>query len=327
MKFFLLYIKEKRSILTACVLFCLIFAVSFFLYHLPLKAVIYPVVLCFVTGAVMSIYDYIRVKRSYEILKRFKNAADAITEDFPKNYSIEKNEYQKIIRIIGEEYINLQNDAKRKYSEMINYYTIWAHQIKTPIASMRLTLQNEDSRLSRKLMSDLFRIEQYAEMVLTYLRLNSTSTDYVFKEYDLDNIVRTAIKKFSSEFIERKLSLIYEPLNLKVITDEKWLSFVIEQVLSNALKYTPSGSVSIYLSDDQKLHIKDTGIGIAEEDLPRIFEKFYTGYNGRLDKKASGIGLYLCKRICKNLGYKITVNSEIDKGTDIAIGYIRRVIL
>ncbi len=319
MKFFLLYIREKRRIIIAYVLFCFIFEVSFFLYHLPFKAVIYPIVLCFFVGAAMGLFDYVRVKRSYDILIRFKNAADAITGDFPKSYSIEKNEYQKIIRIIGEDYILLQNDAKRKYSDMINYYTIWAHQIKTPIASMRLTLQNEDSRLSRKLISDLFRIEQYVEMAMTYLRLNSRSTDYVIKECDLDNIVKAAVKKFSGEFIERKLSLVYEPLNLKVVTDEKWLTFVIEQVLSNALKYTPSGSVSIFLSEDKKLHIKDTGIGIAQEDLPRIFEKFYTGYNGRLDKKASGIGLYLCKRICKNLGYNITADSKAENGTDVTI--------
>ena len=136
---------------------------------------------------------------------------------------------------------------------MIDYYTVWAHQIKTPIAAMRLTLQNEDTPLTRKLTNDLYRIEQYVEMVLTFLRLNSDSTDYVFKEYDLDNIMKSAVKKFSSEFIGRKLRLIYDPLNTSVITDEKWLSFVIEQVLSNALKYTPSGSITISLVGEKTL--------------------------------------------------------------------------
>ena len=156
-------------------------------------------------------------------------------------------------------------------------------------------------------------------MVLTFLRLNSDSTDYVFKEYDLDNIVKSAVKKFSSEFIGRKLRLIYDPLNTSVITDEKWLSFVIEQVLSNALKYTPSGSITISLVGEKTLRIEDTGIGIAPSDLPRIFENGYTGFNGRTDKKASGIGLYLCRRVCNNLGHTITANSTVDVGTAIDI--------
>ena len=185
---------------------------------------------------------------------------------------------------------------------------------------MRLHLQNEDSTLARKLSADLHRIEQYVEMVLTFLRLNSESTDYVIKEYDLDRIVKQAVKKFSSEFIGRKLSLVYEPLNTTVITDEKWLGFVIEQVLSNALKYSSAGSITITLENKKTLRIRDTGIGIAPEDLPRIFENGFTGYNGRSDKKASGIGLYLSKRICTNLGHTITARSIVDVGTIIDIG-------
>lgn len=206
---------------------------------------------------------------------------------------------------------------------MVDYYTIWAHQIKTPIASMRLTLQNEDTALSRQLTNELFRIEQYVEMVLAFLRLNSKSTDYVLKEYDLDGIIKQSVKKFAGEFISRKLSLNYESLHTVVLTDEKWLSFVIEQVLSNALKYTPSGSISITMEDGKRLCIRDTGIGIAAEDLPRIFEHGYTGYNGRMDKKASGIGLYLCKRICERLGHEIRAESEVDRGTCIILDLSR----
>ncbi len=156
-------------------------------------------------------------------------------------------------------------------------------------------------------------------MVLTFLRLNSESSDYLIKEYQIDSIVKHAVKKFSHEFIGRKTSLIYEPIRETVITDEKWLSFVIEQVISNALKYIKDGSITISFTNDKKLTISDTGIGIAAEDLPRIFEKGYTGFNGRTDKKASGLGLYLCKCICNNLGHNISVKSEINKGTVITI--------
>ena len=127
---------------------------------------------------------------------------------------------------------------------------------------------------------------------MTFLRLDSESTDYVLKEYALDPIICQAVRKYAPAFIMRKLTLDYKPVDVSVVTDEKWLLFVIEQLLSNALKYTLSGSVSIYLETPRTLCIADTGIGIAPEDLPRIFERGYTGINGRDDKKASGIGLY-----------------------------------
>ncbi len=324
MKLFAQYIKERWRVITTGAVFVLIFIVSFSLYHLPVKAVLYPAMLCLLLSLGVIMLDFRRVKRRHETLKCISGMTDVITGSFPEIEGVEDADYQKIITLISREYNEERTAAQRKYADMIDYYTVWAHQIKTPIASMRLHLQNEDTALSRKLASDLFRVEQYVEMVLTFLRLNSESTDYVIKAHDLDAIIRQTVKKFAGEFIERRLRLQYEPVNATVITDEKWLSFVIEQVLSNALKYTPSGSISITLEPEKKLCIRDTGIGIAAEDLPRIFENGFTGYNGRADKKASGIGLYLCKRICTNLGHGISVSSQVDKGTCITIDLKQR---
>lgn len=319
MKLFLQYLKQRRRVFIVGFVFCVIFMVSFLLYHLPIGAVIYPTLLCAVLGILIIVFDFLRVKREHEALCNIRSMTDVIADSLPKLDGIKDGDYQQILRLLSEEHNDYRTQTNRKYSDMIDYYTVWAHQIKTPIASMRLHLQNEDSVLSRTLSSDLHRIEQYVEMVLTFLRLNSESTDYVIKEYDLDKIVKQAVRKFSSDFIGRKLSLVYEPLNTTVITDEKWLSFVIEQVLSNALKYTPAGSITITLENEKTLRIRDTGIGIAPEDLPRIFENGYTGYNGRTDKKASGIGLYLCKRICNNLDHAIAARSIVDVGTIIDI--------
>ena len=323
MKLFLHYLKRRRRVYIVSAVFCVIFAVSFLLYHLPIGAVIYPALLCVVIGSIIIVFDFLRVKREHEALNSIRNIADVIAESLPKIDGIKDEDYQQILRLFSEEHNSFRTQTNRKYSDMIDYYTVWVHQIKTPIASMRLHLQNEDSALSRTLTSDLHRIEQYVEMVLTFLRLNSESTDYVIKEYDLDRIIKQAVRKFSSDFIGRKLSLVYEPMNTMVITDEKWLSFVIEQVLSNALKYTPAGSITITLENEKTLRIRDTGIGIAPEDLPRVFENGYTGYNGRADKKASGIGLYLCKRICNNLGHTITARSTVDVGTIIDIDLVQ----
>ena len=319
MKLFLQYLKQRRRIFIVGAVFCVIFAVSFLLYHLPIGAVIYPAFLCAAVGSLIMVFDFLRVKHEHETLMRIRSITDAIDGLFPKVDGIKDEDYQQILRLLSEEHNDYRTQTNRKYADMIDYYTVWAHQIKTPIASMRLHLQNEDSVISRTLTSDLHRIEQYVEMVLTFLRLNSESTDYIIKEYDLDKIIKQAVRKFSSDFIGRKLSLVYEPVNTTVVTDEKWLSFVIEQVLSNALKYTPAGSITISLENEKMLRIRDTGIGIAPEDLPRVFENGYTGYNGRAYKKASGIGLYLCKRICSNLGHTITARSIVDVGTIIDI--------
>lgn len=210
--------------------------------------------------------------------------------------------------------------SQQGYQELVEYYTVWAHQIKTPIAAMRLLLQDADTDEQRALLEQLQSVEQYVEMVLGYLRLESPSSDYVIRNYLLDDIVRQAVRKYASQFIRRKLRLEYTPLNVSVITDEKWLLFVIEQVLSNALKYTRSGSVSITLEAPKTLCIRDTGIGIAPEDLPRVFEKGFTGCNGRTDKRATGIGLYLCRRILEKLGHTIAITSTVGEGTTVRIG-------
>lgn len=319
MKIFGAYIKQKSKILLIILLFCIIFAIVFYLYKLPVEAVIYPSLLCILFGTILIVLDFAKIKRRYKILEKLGNMPSAMIDELPSVSNINDYGYQRIIRSLQKEISQLESDSNNRFNDMVDYYTVWAHQIKTPIASMRLTLQNEDTPLSRKLLSDLFRIEQYVEMIMAFLRLDSTSSDYVFKEHNIDTIIRQAVKKYANEFIDRKISLVYNPIDYTVVTDDKWLSFVIEQILSNALKYTQKGSIKIYMNENMMLCIEDTGIGIAPEDLPRIFEKGYTGYNGRNDKKASGLGLYLCKRICKNLDTGITVLSEIDKGTIVRI--------
>lgn len=324
MKVFLLYLRQRSKWIILSVICWLIFLFSFLLYHLPVEAVLYPVILCMAISAVFAVFDFQKVRKKYETLSSVRTLAELVSRSLPRIEGMEDAAYQEILRLIGQEQSQIRTDFEKQYREMMDYYTLWAHQIKTPIASMRLTLQNEDSPLSRKLMGELFRIEQYVEMVLVYLRLDSKTTDYLFTECSLDEIVRQAVKKFTGEFIVRKLSLEYEPVDVTVVTDEKWLSFVIEQVLSNALKYTPSGKITISLEKQKVLCIRDTGMGIAPEDLPRIFEKGYTGYRGRQDKRASGIGLYLCRRICSNLGHKIWAESVLEQGTVIRIDLSQR---
>lgn len=324
MKDFVVYLRQRLRIILVFIIFAAIFTVSFALYHLPVKAVLYPAILSALFGVIILIYYFLQEKARLQTLKKLKETLENLSEEqLPAAKDIVEEEYQSIIGMLLSDRREITAGTDEKYSEMIDYYTLWAHQIKTPIAAMRLNLQNEDTVLSRKLMSDLLRIEQYVDMVLTFLRLDSEATDYVFAECDLDAVIKGAVKKFRGEFIGRKIGLVYEPVDKRVLTDEKWLSFVIEQVISNALKYTRQGHIEIVMEKDV-LCIKDTGIGIAAEDVPRIFEKGYTGYNGRSDKKASGIGLYLCKRICGKLGHVISAESVVGEGTVIYINLAKK---
>lgn len=320
MKLWRLYLKQKQVSLLCLLLFAVIFAITFFLYHLPLKAVLYPVLLCALFGLLFLALDFYRVYKKHMYLVHLRESVEQAELQLPEARRIEEKDYQNLVCLLKESKSQIEEQMTERYMDMIDYYTIWAHQIKTPIASMKLNLQNEKFSAAKGLSEDLFRIEQYVEMVLCYLRLDAQSTDYVIREYDLDEMVKQTVKKLATQFIRKKIQLVYEPLQCRVITDEKWLMFVIEQVLSNALKYTQTeGRITIHMEEPRVLCICDTGIGIAPEDLPRVFEKGYTGYNGRSDKKASGIGLYLCRRICANLGHEISINSSLDSGTSIRI--------
>ena len=325
LKLFFDYLYGHRRCLSVLAVFAAVFTTSFLLYHLPLEAVLYPTGLCLFLGALFLLVDFRRVRKRHLELLEIRSRTAAMIDTLPPPERIEDTEYQIIIQALKSEVAHCETAAALRFNGIVDYYTLWAHQIKTPIASMRLTLQNEDTPLSRKLSSDQFRIEQYVEMVLAFLRLDSDTTDYLIRPYALDPLIREAVRNFAGEFIARRIKLIYEPLAYTVITDRKWFIFVLEQLLSNALKYTPEGSICIYMRDTNTLCIQDTGIGIAPEDLPRIFEKGYTGYNGRSPSEgncsghASGLGLYLCRRICGKLGHGIAAESCPDCGTTILL--------
>lgn len=318
MKFIHSYIKYRFNILAIFFFFFIIYFISFILFHVPIVTFIYPSFICLLFGIIFLIRDLYYTYNNYKILNNINNFVDVIASSFPTPRTIMEARYQDIINTIYQEHNIYKNNAKISYDDMVNYYTTWVHQIKTPIAAMSLQLQNEDTNLSRNLSNNLLKIEQYVEMVLTFIRLNGDSSDYVFHQLNINNIMKKVIKKFSPEFIQRKILLDYQVDDQFIISDEKWLTFVLEQVVSNALKYTTQGSITITFNN-QKLQIIDTGIGIALNDLPRIFEKGYTGYNGRIDQKASGLGLYLCKEICNKLSHTITATSTIGVGTCITI--------
>lgn len=313
------YLRARWRGLAALAALCAVFAVVFALYRLPLAAVGYGALLFAFLAAIAGTVDFYRFRSRHRRLQTLEREVCVSLDKLPQPESLLEQDYQQLLQALNEARLTQGAAAARRYTELEEYFTIWAHQIKTPLAAMRLLLQQGQPD-EGELRAQLQRVEQYVQMVLCYLRLSSDSTDYVLRPCQLDEIVRPAVHDYARQFIRKRLRLNYEGVHCEVLTDEKWLRFVIDQLLSNALKYTPEGGqVSITLEEPAVLVIADTGIGIAPEDLPRVFERGYTGYNGRRDQKASGIGLYLCRRILSKLGHDISIISAPGAGTAVRV--------
>ena len=321
----------------------MIFGILFYLYDIPFDAIIYGCELSFVWCAVCLFIDFYKYYKRHKLLHINREQFFDDAEQLPEHMDIIEYDYQELAKELYQAKQELISKNRIAKKELLDYYGMWVHQIKTPIAALDILLQNTERMLYRldekemmqeaisvsDMKMELFKIEQYVEMVLGYLRTEDMSADLKLARSSLDRIIREQIHKYAGIFVAKKLSLSYEGTDATVLTDEKWLGFVIGQILSNALKYTRTGGIEIWLEDERGnrtsntapaiLVIADTGIGIQAEDLPRIFEKGYTGVNGREDNRATGIGLYLSRKILKKLGHEITVDSQVDKGTEVRL--------
>lgn len=315
------YLRAHTMIMLFYFLWNSIFIVVLFLHNVPLAAASYALLLVTIVAiAFVCMNFYLYYKRHHQLLQLIHQRTGHL-EPLPKTKDLIEKDYQDLLQEIQVDKIERISQWDQKITNLTDYYTLWTHQIKTPIAALKLLLQETQGSNTSQALQELFKIERYVESAIQYARLESITSDLRFEKIALDQLVKQAVKKYATIFIHNKIALNYEDLQAIVLTDEKWLVFVIEQILSNALKYTPKGSVSIYLAPDSErtLVIEDTGIGIAEEDLPRVFEKAFTGYNGRMDKKSTGIGLYLCKQILDKLAHNISITSQVGVGTQVRI--------
>ncbi len=332
------YLRERmRAALASGLAVLILFLIAgLYGYGESVRNMSYALLLIFFFGGCLAAFDLIRYYKKCRRLEAALQARESPGEQLPKAKSLPESLYQALVRTQEEEKRGLVTEYDEKRRDMADYYTMWIHQIKTPIAAMRLLLQDEaqgrevQGKGEREAAEELFKIEQYAEMALHYARLDSLSSDLLFKQQEVFKIVKKALKKYGILFIGSKLFFSMEEFSCMAVTDEKWLCFVVEQLLSNALKYTREGGISIYGADARGermagrvsfLVIEDTGIGIREADLPRIFERGFTGYNGRLDQKSTGIGLYLCRQIMDRLSHSIRVESAEGKGTKVILGF------
>lgn len=312
------FLKEKRQLLFFLLFFegvrCLIYG----LYGLPWGPAGYT---CLVTAVVTlgflmaGFFRWKRKRRQLLILKR--QAEQSLeTADLPKAETPLEKIYQEIIRDQEKRCQREQKESREKLVRSREYYTRWSHQIKTPIAAMELLLQEEPADV-RALKRELLKTSQYVEMALSYQRMEGDGNDLVIQRYELRPVVMQAVKKVSPLLIHKHISFSAGDLSGEVLTDEKWLVFVLEQLLTNASKYTKEGGSVRIGQENGLLVLRDTGIGIRPEDLPRIFEWGYTGYNGRLDKRSTGVGLALVKQVMEMLGNKMEIRSVLGEGTEV----------
>lgn len=385
------FLKSRKVPIFIFIGIVMIFGILFYLYDIPSDAIIYGCELAFAWNAVCMLIDFYKYYKRHKLLHINRKQFFENAEELPEYNDIIECDYQELVKELYQVKQDLISQNRIARKEMLDYYGMWVHQIKTPIAAMDILLQNteqflyqldgenifdnietahddatnseknqgsievsmkkeidksavntqekvdhvvvsEEEKLDSKIdkileliqesmpVSDmkmeLFKIEQYVEMALNYLRVEDISSDLSFKKHAVDDMVRQVIRKYSKIFISKKIKMNFKPTEKYVVIDEKWFVFVLEQLISNALKYTKRGQISIYI-EEKALVIEDTGIGIPAEDLPRIFEKGFTGYNGRENKKSTGIGLYLCKNIMDKLQWNITADSEVGTGTKI----------
>jgi signal transduction histidine kinase len=293
---------------------CIYLAVEFLSGHLSNYAW-YAVLLSGVVLLLFLIPDALSFFNKHRELKRIADSLSLFEPEFPEPVNLIEKDYTDIAKGLHRFFRDAREEILSAQVQNLDYYTLWVHQIKTPIAAMQLVLQDiPDSPEKGLLMQELFGIERYTELALQYARLGSISSDLVIVPCELEPIVRECVKKYALLFIYKKLTVEIGSIPQTVVTDAKWLRFIIEQILSNAIKYTRAGGVTIY-AENGNLMIRDTGTGIRPEDLPRIFEKGYTGFQGRTDSRASGIGLYLCKKAADALSIYLQAESTLGHGT------------
>ena len=301
-------------------LFC--FGIVAFLTRYPFSYMLYSSILLTAGFLVYLLWHWTKYLKRYQVHQSLQNFDIDVLKEIPFIQDPAELLYHEKLHSLRENiHFKTQENLNNKREQM-DYFTLWLHQIKTPIAAMSLLNQQlPSSKEKRQMEQELLRIEDYTHMALNYLKLEGTNQELDLSEVELDGIIRKVIKKYAILFIYNGIKLDYEATNIKVITDGQWLEILLEQILSNALKYAPKGRICIYadVSKEATLIIEDNGVGIRAEDLPKIFEKGYSGLNGRLHEKSTGLGLFLTKKICQRLGHTIEIDSKVNEYTKVAL--------
>jgi len=323
LKKFLWSVRPQIFIFTGMMV---IFGLVYLLGRLPLDFFLYSMEVSFFLFGIYVGIQYIQYARRYGKVRRLQTTDIASLQELSESPDPFERLYIEKLALVMRELREAETVHTDRQADQLDYFTLWLHQIKTPISAISLLNQSSSGKEARQISQELLRLEDYTHMALNYVKLEEPGSELDLSEVELDGVLKKALKKYAILFIYNGIKLDYEPLQMTVLSDEKWLQNLLEQLLSNSLKYAPNGKISIYKDsgEEQTLIIEDTGIGIRPEDLPKIFNKGYSGFNGRLYEKSTGLGLFLSKKICERLGHKLAIQSEPQKGTLVSIDLSRK---
>lgn len=316
--FFKYYLRSRKLLCSLLFIFYSLLFIFSYLFEDERTVLQYVIILLLLTNLIGLILDFV---------KQYQNFRHAVLYGESDAYTPLEALLTSKIRTLEKDKKELKIQHQEKQSDLLDYYTLWVHQIKTPIAASKLLVQDlQEQMLKNQLEQELFKIDSYTNLVLQYLRLESFHDDLVVEKENIEDLVKEVVKKYALFFIQQGLSLNLHDLNHTVITDKKWFLVILEQVLSNSLKYTKQGSIEIFFQEDT-LYMKDTGLGIQNSDLLRVFERGFSGYNGRLTHQSSGLGLYLSKKIADKLGHELHLHSVVGEGTTVMITFKEKKLL
>uniref|UniRef100_UPI00403F7E51 sensor histidine kinase n=1 Tax=Candidatus Enterococcus willemsii TaxID=1857215 RepID=UPI00403F7E51 len=315
------FLKEQLVIYGMYGVFLVVTLATLYLHNLPLQP--FVDVFWFLTF-LLVIYSLICGYQHWQKIKQLKPlTTQPMTRQaqlfLPKSTTESERLYQQLLQTTLVEKDRQEQQISEQQKEILEDFGLWLHQVKTPLAALDLLLQLPEPE-TLKMKNEVFKINDYLQMMLNYLRQNLANEDLVIEKVALEPIVKTVLKKYAVFFSQKDLRLVMKSLQVSVYSDQKWLTFILEQLLFNAIKYTNEGEIAVIWEENQLL-IKDTGIGIRPEDLPRVFEKGYTGYNGREHQRASGLGLYLCQMMAQKIGMTLTITSEVASGTVVSLTF------
>lgn len=320
-------LKDKIGIILCNLLIFIVVASTMAITNFTLNIIVLVFCIWFMPLISYMGYEFIKYKNYYDNI-------NSILERLDKKYLL-----PEVIKdasfIEGEKLNHILKELSRDMHENIKYYKdlqgdyreyieTWVHEIKTPIASAKLIIENNQNEVTNKIDFQLDKVEGFVEQVLYYSRSNNTHKDYIIKQIRLEEVVRNVVKRNHRDFIHKKIKVVIRDCDVEVYSDRKWIEFIINQIIGNSIKYSSSKDpiISIYsVNRDNSitLEIEDNGVGIADKDINRVFEKGFTGENGRKFSKSTGMGLYLCQKLCSKLGLKISIESDVNKGTKISL--------
>ncbi len=330
MKFnFISYLKDR---LISILLFFFLFLSVFFTlsaFHVGEELLLSIMVLFFLFGSVLLSYDYIRRRTFW---KHFLFCLERLDEKYLISEIVSKPEFLEgelffdALYEINKSMNEKIHDYRKNVTDFKEYIELWIHEVKIPIASSKLIAYNNRSKEIKKIDEQISRIENEVEQVLYYVRSENAEKDYLIKEVSLRSVINQVVVKNKEALLAKKITIKMENVDHTVLTDGKWFEYILNQIVNNSMKYAKEKDSFLHFSyhetkEEAILEIEDNGIGIAKTDLPRVFEKSFTGKNGRKGKNSTGMGLYIVKNLCDKLGHSIELKSEEGKGVKVILSF------